>query len=223
MSLLFRLRNVPVLGRVVPSLPSLLRRDLTDIGAVLDLGCGPRSPLKDIHVGGFTVGVEAFESYVLTAREHHTHDEIIFSKFSDLTFPTRSFDAVILLDVIEHMSEQDSREVIAKAETWARKLVVISSPNGYIPQRALDGNPLQQHLSGWKVEEMRQLGYSCRGLAGPKWLRQEVEDATMGNDLFVTIRFRPRWLWFLFAAILQPITYFLPRFAFSVYSVKRLA
>jgi len=223
MSLLFRLRDVPIIGRVIPSLPSLLRRDLTDVGSVLDLGCGPRSPLKGIDVGGRKVGVEAFESYVHTARENHTHDEIIFSKFSELRFPPQSFDAVILLDVIEHMPEQDSREIIAKAETWARKLVVISSPNGYIPQRPLDGNPLQQHLSGWKVEEMRKLGYSCRGLAGPKWLRQEVEDATMGNNLFVTIRFRPRWLWFLFAAVLQPITYFLPRFAFSVYSVRRLA
>lgn len=215
-------RKLPVINRLIPSLPSLLRRDLTNIGSVLDLGCGPRSPIKDIAVGGRTVGVEAFNKYAEIARIEQTHDEIIQSNFLDLNFQPKSFDAVVLLDVIEHLSESEARQVISKAEGWAVKLVVISSPNGFIPQRALDGNPLQQHLSGWKVDEMRRLGFRCRGLAGPKCLRQEVDGETMGEDLLVTMRFRPRWLWFLVAALFQPFTYLIPRTAFSVYSIKRL-
>ena len=208
---------------IIPTLPYLLRRDLTGIGSVLDLGCGPRSPLKDVNVGGRTVGVEAFEGYAKAARQGQTHQEIIVSNFSDLAFAPGSFDAVLLLDVIEHMTESESRQIIAKAEGWARKIVVISSPNGFVPQKALDGNPLQQHLSGWDVEEMRRLGYSCRGLAGPKWLRHEVDSETMGDDLFVTMRFQPRWFWFVLAASFQPVTHRFPKTAFSVYSVKRLS
>jgi hypothetical protein len=215
-------RASSIISKVVPSMPHLLARHLAGIGSVLDLGCGPKSPISNIETGGEKVGIEAFESYVTAARASHTHDHIRHQTFSDLEVPPKSFDAVVMLDVIEHLERDEAMALIRTAESIARKKVVISSPNGFIHQHALDGNPLQQHLSGWTVNEMRSMGYTCRGLAGPKWLRHEVDSETMGDDLLVTIRFRPRIAWFCVAAALQPLTYRFPALAFSVFSVKTM-
>ena len=49
--------------------------------------------------------------------------------------------------------------------------MVVSTPNGFLPQEAIGGNPLQRHQSGWEVEEMQSLGYRVLGMSGWKPLR----------------------------------------------------
>lgn len=61
----------------------------------------------------------------------------------------RNLDAVLMLDVLEHMTKVEGIELIKKATVWARKLVVISTPNDYVPQDEQNGNLLQQHKAGW--------------------------------------------------------------------------
>ncbi|HUW24347.1 MAG TPA: hypothetical protein VMW04_01835 [Patescibacteria group bacterium] len=81
--------------------------------------------------------------------------------------------------------------------------------------------PIQKHLSGWSFKKMRSLDYESRGLAGLKFLRQEVENESMGDDLTTSIRFWPRPFWFAVATLSQLITYFVPELAFELFSVKR--
>ena len=78
----------------------------------------------------------------------------------------------------------------------------------------------KQYMEGFQPQ---MAAYGKRGLAGPKWLRQEVEAETMGDDLMTSIRFRPRFFWFVIATLLQPIVYRIPKFAFSLMSVKSLS
>lgn len=220
-----RLHRSRALSSIFRTLDYELERELTDCDSVLDLGCGPASPVSRFRSrlpNMRTVGVEAFEPYVHRAREIATHDEIIESTIQDLTFADKSYDAVILIDVLEHIDEAAALDVLKLAEQWARKKVILSSPNGFIAQKALDGNPLQAHLSGWTVNDLLPLGYRSRGMAGLKWLRREVQDETMGEDILTSIRFRPRLLWFAISAASQPFTYRLPRLAFSLFSVKSL-
>ena len=42
-------------------------------------------------------------------------------------------------------------------EKVARKKVIVFTPNGFVPQRPYDGNPFQEHLSGWSVDEIHEL------------------------------------------------------------------
>lgn len=217
------LRKSSAMGKLIPTLDTELGRNLRDCQTVLDLGCGPKSPLNALNHLEKRVGVEPFGPYLELARANRTHDEFHQKLITDLDFKPDSFDAVIMIDVIEHMSEEDGLVALKLAEKWARKKVIINSPNGFIAQKSLDGNPLQEHKSGWSYSRMRALGYHSRGLAGPKWFRHEVESETMGDDLMTSIRFRPRFFWFVIATLLQPIVFRIPKFAFSLMSVKSLS
>jgi len=217
------LRKSSAIGRLIPTLDTELGRNLRSCRTVLDLGCGPKSPLGALNHLEKRVGVEPFGPYLELAKASSTHDEFYQKLITDLDFEPESFDAVIMIDVIEHMTEEDGLVAMKLAENWARKKVIINSPNGFIAQKSLDGNPLQEHKSGWTYSRMKELGYHSRGLSGPKWLRQEVEAETMGDDLMTSIRFRPRFFWFVIATLLQPIVYRIPQFAFSLMSVKSLS
>ena len=217
------LRKSSIIGKLIPTLDTELGHNLRNCQSVLDLGCGPNSPLGALKAVSRRVGVEPFGPYLELAKARGTHDEFHQKLITELDFEPNSFDAVIMIDVIEHMTEEDGLVAMKLAEKWARKKVIINSPNGFVAQKSLDGNPLQEHKSGWSYARMKELGYVSRGLAGPKWLRQEVEAETMGDDLMTSIRFKPKFFWFVIATLLQPVTYRIPKFAFSLMSVKSLS
>lgn len=220
-NLIKRLYHHPLLSSLMHTLVHELQRELRDCGSVIDLGCGPNSPLQYCSSITYSIGVEAFQPYLEQSKAKKIHTEYRNTRLEYLDFPDKCVDAVIMIDVLEHLPEELGHEVLAKAQRWARKKIIISSPNGFVEQSALDGNELQKHLSGWSYSCMRSMGYDCKGMAGPKCLRREVEGETMGDDLMVSIRYRPRVFWFLIATILQPIVYYCPRVAFSLFSVRK--
>jgi SAM-dependent methyltransferase len=217
-----KLYRNPIFERTFHTVLYCLDRELSDCESVLDLGCGPGSPIARVQGTRFTVGVEPFEPYFERAKAAGTHSELINKTVADLDFPEKSFDAVVLIGVIEHMREEESLAIMARAERWAKKKLIVTSPNGFVAQRAVDGNPLQEHLSGWTLSRMRGLGFRTRGLAGFKFLRQETHSDTMGDDIFVTIRWRPRPFWFVVATLSQILTYHVPALAFDLFHVKEL-
>lgn len=209
-------------SRLFHTLPAVLQAELGDCESVLDLGCGPNSPVGACRWIRRRVGVEAFTPYYEKALRSQTHTEMINARIEDVEFPDGSFDAVTLIEVIEHMEESEALEVMRRAQRWAKKKLIVTSPNGFVPQGAIDGNELQQHLSGWPLATMRSLGFRSVGLAGLKVLRRDVHAEAMTEDLLESIRFRPKVLWFAIATISQLVTYRFPLLAFGLLSVKNI-
>ncbi len=149
-----------------------LKRELKDCNSVLDLGCGPDSPIKYCNIL-YSVGVDAFEPYIKTSRDKKIHNKYKLANIADLDFEHNSFDAVVLIEVLEHLPKQEGEILLKKIETWARKKVIVSCPNGYLPQNDMSHNPFQIHRSGWNVNEMKKQGYKAYGMAGLKFLRKE--------------------------------------------------
>jgi len=220
MSIINNLHKSKILGKIFHTLDYCLQKELSDCESVLDLGCGPNSPLRYCKNIKYSVGVEAFLPYLEESKKKKNHTEYLDKKIETLDFPENSFDAVIIIEVLEHLPEDVGLEILKKAEKWAKKKVIVSSPNGFINQKEVDNNPLQKHLSGWDYAKMKKLGFKSNGLAGLKSLRQEVENDTMGDDLTTSIRFKPRFFWFIIATISQIFTYFLPRSAFELFNIK---
>jgi SAM-dependent methyltransferase len=209
------------LANIFPTAVRQLQKDLKDCRSVLDLGCGPSSPLEYVKTVEYSVGVEAYLPYVEKSKEKRIHTEYLTKYIMELDFPPNSFDAVILIGVLEHIEHEEGLKVLSLCEKWASKKVIVTTPNGFISQKSLDGNPLQVHLSGWKVDELRKLNYVVRGMCGFKFLRHEVDSDGMGDDLLVTMRFRPRFLWFVISVLTVPISFFFPKWSFDLYCIKR--
>ena len=97
-------------------------------------------------------------------------------------------------------------------EKIARKKVIISCPNGFVPQGVHYGNPFQIHISGWEVDEMQNMGYRVQGYSGWKPLRGEAGK----------IKWRPRIFWGRVSLLSQPIVTNRPSRAFEILCVKDL-
>lgn len=215
-----RLHRSRLLQTIFPSTISCLRMALKDCTSVLDLGCGPSSPLRYCHNIDDSLGVEIYAPYLTKTKKAKIHKRYLKRDILDLDFPKRSFDAVIMISVLEHLPKREAKTLIKKAESWAKKKVIITTPNGFWPQKEADGNKKQKHLSGFVVAEFVKLGYRVNGLAGLRILRIPIENPSIENNFLCSIRFRPKLLFFTLAALSQVVVYHWPNLAFEFIATK---
>lgn len=196
-------------------LPILLRKELHGCSTFLDLGCGCNSVLARTHslsTGTFSVGVEIFEPYLQESRRKQIHSHYIQADVRMIEFKPKSFDAVVAIELLEHLTKDEGTELLNKMKGWARKKIIITTPNGYISQGSYDGNPAQEHKSGWGVDELKGHGFRVFGMNGWKRLR-----GPQG-----VIRYKPTFLWTRVSDVTQKITYYYPGIAFQLLAVKQV-
>ena len=167
-----------------------LRASLAGCSRVLDVGCGPNSPLQHFGIEQLA-GFDGWAPSLETARKNRTHQEFILGDIRQLASRVApgQFDACIALDVIEHLPKDDGLGFLDALERSASRRVVLTTPNGFLPQGHTDADDLQTHRSGWDPADFTKRGYRVTGLLGPRCLRGEYH----------CLRHRPR----LFFAILS--------------------
>jgi len=188
-----------------------LSRELVDCSSVLDLGCGHNSLIQFCPVH-WSLGVETFDAYLQHSRSRHIHSQYIQADVRKLEFRDRSFDAVIALELLEHLNKEEGYELIHNMERWARRKVIVSTPNGYLPHGCRDNNPFQVHKSGWEIDELMNLGFSVFGVSGLKALR----------DPEGKMKFRPEILWQAVSGFTSVLLYRHPELSFELFCVKKL-
>jgi len=136
----------------------------------LDIGCGEHSLLSPLRGPLFrTTGVDSSLERLETARRHNLHDEYIHADFTRMAL-NRTFDVVVLNNVIEHFPREQGLRVLAAVESMDPRLILIQTPNGFLEQPAGKDDPHQRHLSGWFPHDFEGRGYTVFGI-GVKWLR----------------------------------------------------
>lgn len=101
--------------------------DAVGPGSVLDLGCGDGTLLALLAkrgIGG--VGLDLSEKAVAIAHERGL-DCRVHDLTEPLPFPDKSFDAVLIIDVLEHLYRPD--QLLTEAARVAVQYVYISTPN----------------------------------------------------------------------------------------------
>lgn len=192
----------------------MLELALSDVKSVLDVGCGKRSPLAKVPKHFYSAGVDMFGPSIEKSKKAGVHDE--YKKGNvvsiDHMFGKKKFDAVIALDLIEHLEKKQGYELIKKMVKLANKKIIIMTPNGFYKQDPYEGNKWQIHRSGWTVDDFYKLGFSVHGIRGAKWLRGE----------HATLRWKPWFFWGFLAVISEPIMYFFPRWSHQLFSIKEV-
>ncbi len=195
--------------KIFPDWTAYLQREAQGCDSLLDLACGYNSLAQFLDIK-HKVGVEMFEDYLKQSREKKIHDEYFQANILTIEFPPRSYDLILASEIIEHLDKPDGFILLNNAERWAKKKVVITTPNGYVKQDSYDDNPLQIHKSGWNIGEFKQRGYRVYGIGGLKFLRGERGE----------LKYKPYALWRVINDICQKIVYHFPDLAFQLLAVK---
>jgi len=190
----------------------LIENNLKNCKSVLDVGCGSDSPLQHLSKKYKLTGVDAYAPAIKESKRKKIHQHYHNLDIKKLTkkFGSNSYDAVIALDVIEHFHKKEGYKLLKAMEGIAKKVVILNTPNGFIPQHN-NTNNLQEHLSGWNTGDFRKLGYKVYGMYGPKFLRKEEGE----------LKYRPKILFGIISVILHLlVTKYFPKFAYSLTAVK---
>ena len=133
------------------------------IRTVLDVGCG--LSLKSQHIDAdVRVGIDIYRPFLekIEADVPYAVMNADALQIGALFLP-RSFDLVLLLDILEHLDKQDALRLMEMAEQIARVAVIIETPKGHVPQNidiwGHGGHAYQTHRCTWEPEELAGRGY----------------------------------------------------------------
>ncbi|MGN7454251.1 class I SAM-dependent methyltransferase [Paenibacillus pasadenensis] len=139
---------------------------------LLDVGCGPGVLLGAMDARKI-VALDVHRPYLAHVA---AHSPLVIPIHADALeigrlFVPRSFTAVTMVDVLEHLDKKDGYELIRQAESIARERVILFTPRGFFPQASIDhyglnGEQHQTHRSGWEPEELEALGYDILLMEG---------------------------------------------------------
>jgi SAM-dependent methyltransferase len=205
-----------VRASIAPGRTEELSRVIPKGARVLDVGCGASSPLVHLRSRISRLdGIDAFSSALAEAQRSGAYDTLREGRVQDLDelFDPRAYDVVVAVDLLEHLAEDDGVRLLDSMSRIATRRVVVLTPNGFVHQDAIEGNPWQVHRSGWTPAQFRRRGFSVRGVHGLRVLRSEEAQ----------FRFPPRRAWSLVSDLTAPIARAVPSVAYHLLATKDLS
>ena len=127
------------------------RLEPMEIASVLDIGCY-KHPQGVIAVPRHVL-VDPFQPYIDAHQSFPERYCMDWEESLDF-FEPKEFEAIFLLDVIEHLEKEQGQELLPRTVEAAGRVVVIFTPTGFVEQNPIDASgELQRHKSGWLPEE----------------------------------------------------------------------
>ena len=145
------------MNHLTPMLQGFIKENET----LLDIGCGNGNPTKGIICKEIT-GIDVWDY-----RDQYS-GKYIQQNITDLSnIPSKSYDVIFALDIIEHLKKEDGLKLIEECERIAKKLVFFLTPHLWDENRkAVEhkgywsyGNKYNYHLSHWIPKEFTDRGY----------------------------------------------------------------
>ncbi len=162
-----------------------VRSEVKDSGSILDVGCGEGILLENLtrrFPGKRIAGVDLSEENVRICRDLGL--DVVLSDASDLKLPPESFDACVMMSVLEHVEDPGAalREAFRVLKP-AGRLVVLLPNDGffkfarYLFLRFKEARRDYGHVSEWNPartrEELGAAGFDivrALNLPGPCWV-----------------------------------------------------
>ena len=151
-----------------------------NIKTLLDLGSGSNPHREKRKL----LGINQILVDIASSNDLETVIPLNIMDFSAITeslskiLGKQQVDCVVALHVVEHLEKNDSLRLINQMHTWANKLIIIETPNGFVKQKGTSENPYLEHLCGYTVRELQQLGFKVTGTTGLKFLRNNHSEGS---------------------------------------------
>jgi cyclopropane fatty-acyl-phospholipid synthase-like methyltransferase len=175
-------------GRRINDLQTCLLTVLSDCDSVLELGCGLGDKLAATPCK-LRVGVDAFRPYLDAAyrkwgsRLHELH---VAEAQAYMETEIRWFDAVMMIDFIEHLTLPDAMVLLERCKVVARRKVIVFCPIGECPQDkdtySLGGDKWQTHRSTWTPEQLKTQGFDVALWRGYREKNKQVAFAVWSRN-----------------------------------------
>lgn len=140
----------PFFERLFPRVSRMLSKELAGCKTVLDLGCGYISPLSCCDFES-TVGVDLSYPALAESKRHRALNHHALGDLRQMDFKPKSFDAVIALNVLEHLPKDEGKILLKKMESWAKE------KNFFLVQK--DSTTYQRLSSKWQSKDFSDQGY----------------------------------------------------------------
>jgi len=114
-------------------------------------------PPLTLLVEAWQPNVDAFQPLYSNCFKTHGRAEELF----DLV-PLWMRDCVVWQDGPEHLRNDDSERLIRSWQLLGFKVIVLSTPEGWLDQEALNGNEFERHLGAWTKETYASLNFKCQ-------------------------------------------------------------
>lgn len=162
----------------VPNLVFHLRCLISRKASVVDLGCGPSSPLRFVKKGN-SLGVDAGREAIADSKRQNIFSDYLVADITKHKF-TQKFDVACAFDVLNMLDKKDALKLLDKMERTAKRVVVLV-PNGVLAEpanmEAVAKSKYKtefkylRYRSSWTAREMRHNGYKVIGINGWRLLR----------------------------------------------------
>lgn len=186
------------------------------IKTLLDLGAGgdPQFKIREqLGIRSLLVDIKPKMNNVNVISLDVRDSKNIRKKIMDY-FGESQVDCVVALHLIEHLEKTESLTLLNDLETYAKKLVIIETPNGFLRQPPSPDNPFQEHLCGYTVKELRNSGFKVTGTTGLKILRNNFDKGS----------YRGNWqILHSLDRILFFVLHHFPRLSFNLFAYKILS
>jgi SAM-dependent methyltransferase len=134
-----------------------------NINSVLDLGCGAGTYIKlfkektNLLSHATWTGIEVWEPYITQYKLSERYHTLINHDIRNLDFfKLGKFDLCFLGDVLEHMTKEESVEVVMNVLNYC-KYVIVSIPVVHMPQGIHENNPYEIHVKDdWSDIEVKE-------------------------------------------------------------------
>jgi 2-polyprenyl-3-methyl-5-hydroxy-6-metoxy-1,4-benzoquinol methylase len=189
-----------------------LKREFRQCSSFLELGCGKDSPATSlVRNFNLSVGLDLHQPSLRKNKEKRHFKDYVLADIRDPPFKSNSFDCVVALDVIEHLSKPSGYRLMEHMENISLKKIVILTPNGCCHKEHIeDSNILQHHRSAWVLSEFLSRGHTVFGINGIRALRGEQGHATI----------KPKLIGHLVSKLTDRFVYNCPQMAFQLLCIK---
>ncbi len=111
---------------------AMLQHEIGNSKSVLDVGCGNNSPVGHLKKTFRSEGIDIYPKCIQVSKKNHYHDSYRLGDVQKLNkyYKRKSFDTLISIDVIEHLTKQQSLKMISQMEKIGRKKVILMTPGG---------------------------------------------------------------------------------------------
>jgi hypothetical protein len=113
-------------------------------------------------------GIDAYEPLTKLPHARSVYDRVdcMLLETAEWVGIGRNFDLVLFCDVLEHVTKRSGLGALQAFDGSVARHVIVTTPDRFTPQKAMFGNPHEEHRCAWTEAELGEFGLTVEAHPG---------------------------------------------------------